>query len=303
MVTEAKTQAAESKYVDLDNMPSMDELLQGTVKSDFVEGSIIPGTIVEKRNDGALVDIGYKAEGFVPAGEFSKWNDVKVGDTIDVFLEEIENENSMPGISLSKACAIKAWNRITDECGEGSVVKGLMKHRVKGGIIVDIDGVEAFLPGSQIDIGPVRNMDDFIGKEFDVKILKINSERRNIVVSRRELLEESLRDRRSNLLKEMEIGQLRSGVVKNITDFGAFIDLGGVDGLLHITDMSWGRISHPSELLEVGQPVEVVILDIDYNKERVSLGYKQKSQNPWEAVEEKYPVGSRIHGKVRNIMP
>ena len=301
MVTEAKTQAAESKYVDLDNMPSMDELLQGTVKSDFVEGSIIPGTIVEKRNDGALVDIGYKAEGFVPAGEFSKWNDVKVGDTIDVFLEEIENENSMPGISLSKACAIKAWNRITDECGEGSVVKGLMKHRVKGGIIVDIDGVEAFLPGSQIDIGPVRNMDDFIGKEFDVKILKINSERRNIVVSRRELLEESLRDRRSNLLKEMEIGQLRSGVVKNITDFGAFIDLGGVDGLLHITDMSWGRISHPSELLEVGQPVEVVILDIDYNKERVSLGYKQKSQNPWEAVEEKYPVGSRIHGKVRNM--
>ena len=303
MVTEAKTQAAESKYVDLDNMPSMDELLQGTVKSDFVEGSIIPGTIVEKRNDGALVDIGYKAEGFVPAGEFSKWNDVKVGDTIDVFLEEIENENSMPGISLSKACAIKAWNRITDECGEGSVVKGLMKHRVKGGIIVDIDGVEAFLPGSQIDIGPVRNMDDFIGKEFDVKILKINSERRNIVVSRRELLEESLRDRRSNLLKEMEIGQLRSGVVKNITDFGAFIDLGGVDGLLHITDMSWGRISHPSELLEVGQPVEVVILDIDYNKERVSLGYKQKSQNPWEAVEEKYPVGSRVKGRVVNIMP
>ena len=286
-------------------MPSMDELMQSSsVKSNFVEGSIIPGTIVEKRNDGALVDIGYKAEGFVPAGEFgAKWEDAKVGDSIDVFLEEIENENSMPGLSLSKATAIKAWNRINEECGEGSIVKGLMKHRVKGGIIVDIDGVEAFLPGSQIDIGPVRNMDDFIGKEFDVKILKINSERRNIVVSRRDLLEASLEERRAALLQEMKQGELRTGVVKNITDFGAFIDLGGVDGLLHITDMSWGRISHPSELLEVGQQVEVVILDIDYNKKRVSLGYKQKSQNPWDNVEEKYPVGSRVKGRVVNIMP
>ena len=307
MVTEEKNQtvAAADRYVDLENMPSMDELMQSSsVKSNFVEGSIIPGTIVEKRNDGALVDIGYKAEGFVPAGEFgAKWEDAKVGDSIDVFLEEIENENSMPGLSLSKATAIKAWNRINEECGEGSVVKGLMKHRVKGGIIVDIDGVEAFLPGSQIDIGPVRNMDDFIGKEFDVKILKINSERRNIVVSRRDLLEASLEERRAALLQEMKQGELRTGVVKNITDFGAFIDLGGVDGLLHITDMSWGRISHPSELLEVGQQVEVVILDIDYNKKRVSLGYKQKSQNPWDNVEGKYPVGSRVKGRVVNIMP
>ncbi len=307
MVTEEKNQtvAAVDRYVDLENMPSMDELMQSSsVKSNFVEGSIIPGTIVEKRNDGALVDIGYKAEGFVPAGEFgAKWEDAKVGDSIDVFLEEIENENSMPGLSLSKATAIKAWNRINEECGEGSIVKGLMKHRVKGGIIVDIDGVEAFLPGSQIDIGPVRNMDDFIGKEFDVKILKINSERRNIVVSRRDLLEASLEERRAALLQEMKQGELRTGVVKNITDFGAFIDLGGVDGLLHITDMSWGRISHPSELLEVGQQVEVVILDIDYNKKRVSLGYKQKSQNPWDNVEEKYPVGSRVKGRVVNIMP
>ena len=307
MVTEEKNQtvAAADRYVDLENMPSMDELMQSSsVKSNFVEGSIIPGTIVEKRNDGALVDIGYKAEGFVPAGEFgAKWEDAKVGDSIDVFLEEIENENSMPGLSLSKATAIKAWNRINEECGEGSVVKGLMKHRVKGGIIVDIDGVEAFLPGSQIDIGPVRNMDYFIGKEFDVKILKINSERRNIVVSRRDLLEASLEERRAALLQEMKQGELRTGVVKNITDFGAFIDLGGVDGLLHITDMSWGRISHPSELLEVGQQVEVVILDIDYNKKRVSLGYKQKSQNPWDNVEGKYPVGSRVKGRVVNIMP
>ncbi len=295
---------ASCNYVDLDNMPSMEELLGGnTLKSEFAVNNILSGTVVEKRNDGALIDIGYKAEGFVPAAEFSKWNDVAVGDKVDVYLEEVENENSMPGISVQKASSIRAWNRITEECGEGSVVKGLMRHRVKGGIIVDIDGVEAFLPGSQIDIGSVRNMDDYIGKEYDVKILKINTERRNIVVSRRDLLEESLRARRSQLLAEMSVGQVRKGVIKNITDFGAFIDLGGVDGLLHITDMSWGRIAHPSEMFEVGQEIEVVILDIDNQKERVSLGYKQKSANPWEQVAEKYPVGSKVSGRVVNIMP
>jgi small subunit ribosomal protein S1 len=290
-------------YVDLDNMPSMEDLLNDAAKSEFVEGSIIEGAIVEKRNDGALVDIGYKAEGFVPAAEFRNWANAKIGDKIDVFLEEIENENSMPEISLQKAYSIKSWNKITQENEEGGIVKGLMKHRVKGGIIVDINGVEAFLPGSQIDIGPVRNMDDYIGQEYDVKILKINHERRNIVVSRRELLEEDLRDKRSTLLQEMAVNQVRKGLVKNITDFGAFIDLGGVDGLLHITDMSWGRISHPSEMLEIGQEVEVMILDIDYDKERVSLGYKQKTENPWEKVEEKYPVGTSIKGRVVNIMP
>lgn len=305
MVTEKTTdQGFEAvNYVDLDNMLSMDELLTQETKSEFVEGSIISGKIVEKRNDGALVDIGYKAEGFVPASEFQKFVEVKVGDAIDVFLEEIENENSMPGISFQKACAMKAWNKITGEYGEGSIITGLMKHRVKGGIIVDIEGVEAFLPGSQIDIGPVRNMDDFLNKEFELKILKINHERRNIVVSRRELLEESRKDKRATLLKEMAVNQVRTGLVKNITDFGAFIDLGGVDGLLHITDMSWGRISHPSEMLEVGQEIEVMILDIDYDKERVSLGLKQKSDNPWEKVAEKYPVGSNVKGRVVNIMP
>ena len=293
-----------SNYVELDNMPTMDQLLGGdSIRNEFAVNSIISGKVVEKRNDGALIDIGYKAEGFVPAAEFAKWDELKVGDQVDVYLEEVENDNSMPGISVQKAASIKAWNRITEECGEGSVVKGLMRHRVKGGIIVDIDGVEAFLPGSQIDIGSVRDMDAYIGNEYDVKILKINSERRNIVVSRRDLLEESMRARRSQLLAEMEVGQTRKGVIKNITDFGAFIDLGGVDGLLHITDMSWGRIAHPSELFEVGQEVEVVILDIDTQKERVSLGYKQKTANPWENVAEKYPVGSQVTGRVVNIMP
>ncbi|MEA4862415.1 MAG: 30S ribosomal protein S1 [Victivallaceae bacterium] len=305
MAKEQQMASETASFVELDNMPSMEQLLGGgTVKKEFAVNNIVTGKVVEKRNDGALVDIGYKAEGFVSAMEFgTKWEDVAVGDNIDVYLEEIENENSMPGISFAKASSIKAWNRITEECGEGSVVKGVMRHRVKGGIIVDIDGVEAFLPGSQIDIGSVRNMDDYLGKEYEVKILKINTERRNIVVSRRDLLEETMRARRSELLAKMAVGELRKGVIKNITDFGAFIDLGGVDGLLHITDMSWGRIAHPSELFEVGQDVEVVILDIDNTKERVSLGYKQKSANPWEGVAEKYPVGSKINGRVVNIMP
>ena len=305
MSTTAATAPNEIKsYVDLstDNI-SMDALLANEQKSEFVENSIVSGKIVEKRNDGALVDIGYKAEGFIPAIEFRNWADVKVGDEVDVYLEEIENENSMPGISLQKANFIKSWNKITSEYGEGSVITGLMKHRVKGGIIIDLNGVEAFLPGSQIDIGPVKNMDDFIGKEYEFKILKINQDRRNIVVSRRELLEASRKDRRSQLLKDMEVNQIRKGVVKNITDFGAFIDLGGIDGLLHITDMSWGRISHPNEMLELGQEIEVMILDIDYDKERVSLGLKQKTKNPWDEVEAKYPIGSTVKGRIVNIMP
>ncbi|MGN0871510.1 MAG: 30S ribosomal protein S1 [Victivallales bacterium] len=291
-------------YVDLSSNVSMDELLNGTEKSNnFAEGSIVPGKIVEKRQDGALVDIGYKAEGFIPSTEFRNWSEAQVGDNVDVFLEAIENENNMPEISLSKANFIKSWEKITSEYGEGSIIKGLMKHRVKGGIIIDLNGVEAFLPGSQIDIGPVKNMDEFIGKEYDLKILKINQDRKNIVVSRRELLEESRKDRRSALLKEMEVGQIRKGIVKNITDFGAFIDLGGVDGLLHITDMSWGRISHPSEMLELGQEIEVMILDIDFEKERVSLGLKQKTKNPWDEVESKYAVGNIVKGRIVNIMP
>ena len=306
MVKKLRTPDVEtSNFVDFADMPSMEELLTGitAAKKEFVPGTILDGKVAEKRADGALIDIGYKAEGFVPAAEFANWESISRGDTVSVYLEESENENSMPVLSVHKANAIMAWNRITSECGEGSVVKGLMKHRVKGGIIVDIQGVEAFLPGSQIDVGQVRNMDEYIGNEYDVKILKINTDRRNIVVSRRELLEETMRDIRSKLLGEMKVGDLRMGKVKNIVDFGAFIDLGGVDGLLHITDMSWGRLSHPSEMLQVGQDIEVLIRDIDMVKERVSLGYKQKTNNPWNEVDEKYPVGSRVSGTVVNIMP
>jgi small subunit ribosomal protein S1 len=292
-----------SSFLDLSNMPSMDELLGEKVQPDYVEGTIIPGTIIEKRDSGALVDIGYKAEGFLPSEEFSNWTEVKVGDLVDVLLEEIENENSMPGISAKKAIFQKAWAKITEESFEGAVVKGVMKSRVRGGIIVDVMGIDAFLPGSQIDVMPVRNMDDYLDKEYEFKILKINNERKNIVVSRRELLEESIAEKRSEIMKKIEIGQVCKGTVKNITDFGAFIDLGGLDGLLHITDMSWGRISHPSELLEVGQEIEVMILGIDEEKERVSLGLKQKTENPWENVEEKFPVNSKVKGRIVNIMP
>ena len=295
----------ETDFLDMSGIPaSMEELLNSNEGGQAItKGKIIKGRIAQKRPDGALIDIGYKAEGFVPAGEFHKYDEVNVGDEIDVYLEEIENRQNMPTLSLEKAYSIKAWERITTEYGEGHVVKGLMRHRVKGGVMVDVEGFPAFLPGSQIDVGPVRNIDDYIGKEFDVKIIKINLERHNIVVSRRELLVESLRDQRAKLLSDMKIGDLRKGVVKNITDFGAFIDLGGVDGLLHITDISWGRISHPSEVLHVGQELEIVIIGIDQEKERVSLGLKQKTSNPWDDVVTKYPKGSRVKGKVVNIMP
>ena len=303
-MSEEKVKAATKSYVDTSCEFSMEDLLNAETKSDFAPDTIVHGCIVEKRQDGALLDIGYKAEGFISALEFGNtWEDVKVGDELDVLLEEIENEQNMPGISLQKARFIKAWDSITSEYGEGSTIKGLMKHRVKGGIIIDLNGVEAFLPGSQIDIGPVKNMDEYIGKEFDLKILKINKDRKNIVVSRRELLAESREDMRAQILKDMAVGQIRKGTVKNITDFGAFIDLGGVDGLLHITDMSWARILNPREILDVGQEIEVMVLDIDNDKKRVSLGLKQKSRNPWEDVDAKYPVGAHVSGRIVNIMP
>ncbi len=295
----------EDAFLDFSGMPaSMEDLLKTTEESNAItKGKIVKGKIAQKRPDGALIDIGYKAEGFVPASEFQKYDEINTGDEIDVYLEELENRQNQPTLSLEKAYSIKAWDRITTEYGEGHIVKGIMRHRVKGGVMVDVEGFPAFLPGSQLDVSPVRNIDDYLGKEFDVKIIKINLDRHNIVVSRRELLVESLKDQRSKLMADMQIDELRKGIVKNITDFGAFIDLGGVDGLLHITDISWGRISHPSEVLHVGDELEVVIIGIDKDKERVSLGLKQKSRNPWEDVVAKYPKDSTVRGKVVNIMP
>jgi len=290
-------------FLDLENMPSMESLMDSSSTNGFTVGSIIIGRVAEKRDNGVLIDIGCKAEGFISKEEFLDWDAVQINDKLDVLLEEIENDKNQPVLSIQKARFLKDWARITSTYSEGSIVNGTMKHRVKGGIIVDVEGVESFLPGSQIDIVPVRNLDDLIGLTYEFKIVKINEERKNIVISRRELLEADRADKRSTLLKEMKKGEAYKGIIKNITDFGAFIDMGGVDGLLHITDMSWGRISHPSEMLEVSQDIEVMILDIDYEKERVSLGLKQKTKNPWETVAEKYPVGSKVTGKVVNIMP
>ena len=295
----------ETDFLDFSGMPESfgDLLAAKSESSEFNKGTIVKGKIIEKRADAATVEIGYKAPGIIPASEFLKYDEVNVGDEIEVYLEELENRNNAPTLSLEKAHATRAWERITTEYGEGYIVKGFMRHRVKGGIMVDVEGFPAFLPGSQLDVGPVRNMEDYIGKEFDLKIIKINIDRHNIVVSRRELLEETLKGQRSKLLSEMNVDDIRTGVVKNIVDFGAFVDLGGIDGLLHITDISWKRIQHPSEVLHVGQELEVVVTGIDRDKERVSLGLKQRTSNPWDGVAEKYPKGSRVTGKVRNLMP
>jgi small subunit ribosomal protein S1 len=304
MTNQETAKATSNPYVDMSNILSMDELLGKTeVKCGFKEGSIIKGTVAEKRDNGVLVDIGCKSEGFVSSEEFKNWDELKIGDIIEVYLERIENEKNMPGISVNKASFQSSWALLLEKHKEGDIVKGLMKHRVRGGITVGINGIEAFLPGSQLDIAPVKNMDDFIGKEFDVKILKINEERKNIVVSRRELLEEDRAGKRAAILQEVHKGDIKTGVVKNITDFGAFVDLGGLDGLLHITDMSWKRISHPSEMLSVGQSIEVMIIDIDDEKSRVSLGLKQKTSDPWQNIDEKYPARSKVKGKVVNLMP
>ena len=221
---------------------------------------------------------------------------------LEVYLEQMEDEENVPSVSLHKAELQKSWDSIEQNYKEGDLIKGTIKSRVKGGLIVDV-GVEAFLPGSQVDLGAVRNLDDFLGKEEEFKILKISAERRNIVLSRRELLEAERAKQRASLLDELVPKTIRRGVVKNITEFGAFVDLNGMDGLLHITDMSWKRISHPSEVVHVGQELEVMILDVDKERQRVSLGLKQKDGNPWDTVDVKYPKGSRVKGRVVNVMP
>ncbi|MBN1675512.1 MAG: 30S ribosomal protein S1 [Kiritimatiellae bacterium] len=280
----------------------MAAMYEETLKN-FVEGSIVQGKVLEVRNNEVLVDIGYKSEGVIPGEEFRDLSIVQTGDMFDVLLEQIENDDGMVVLSKTKAEQKLMWDNVLSACAEGSIIEGIIKGRVKGGLIVDVNGVNAFLPGSQVDVVPVHDLDNYLGKNFEFKILKINQDRRNIVLSRRELIEERRRDRKRQLLAEIAPGQLRKGMVKNITDFGAFVDLDGLDGLLHITDMSWGRIGHPSEIVSVGQDLEVMILDVDTEKERVSLGLKQKTANPWDDIDQKYPVGSRLQGKVVNLVP
>ncbi len=282
-------------------MLTMEEaMLQSQMR--FAAGEIVKGTIIELRPKEVLVDIGYKSEGVIPGAEFFDLKTVKLGDIIDVLIERLEDKEGMVILSKEKAEFKQNWEKILNIAKEGSTVVGKVKAVVKGGLLVNI-GVEAFLPASQIDIIPPKNLTVYVGNAYEFKVVKINQERQNVVLSRRELIEQERNEKRSKLLSEMMPGDIRKGTVKNITDFGAFIDLNGLDGLLHITDMSWGRIGHPSEILKVGQDIDVVVLDINREKERVSLGLKQKLTNPWEQIESKFPVGTKVKGRVVNLVP
>lgn len=267
----------------------------------FEVGTVLRGRILSVLGDNVIVDCGYKSEGMIPKFEFDDPSEINIGEEVEVLLEAVEDDSGLIKLSKRKADRIRGWERVIARYKEGDIITGRVTRKIKGGLLVDM-GVPIFLPASQIDVKPPGDISQYIGKEVICKILKIDEERQNIVVSRRKLIEEDRDKKKKELLSEIEIGQVRKGVVKNIADFGAFIDLGGLDGLLHITDMSWGRISHPSEVLAIDDEVEVKILDIDKEKEKVALGLKQKSENPWVHIEEKYPVGSRVKGQVVNIM-
>ena len=268
---------------------------------EFREGSIVKGIILEIRPQVVLVDIGYKSEGAIPSNEFED-EEIEIGDEIEVLLEKLENDEGMVVLSKEKAAHKQNWEKIVKVFQDGGLVRGKVKSVVKGGLTVNV-GVEAFLPGSQVDIIPPKDLNEYVGNIYEFKIVKVNDERKNIVLSRREVIEAERSEQRQIFLQSVKIGVKVTGAIKNITDFGAFVDLQGMDGLLHITDMSWGRINHPSELLHIGQSVDVVILDVDKEKERVSLGLKQMSDNPWEDIERKYPIGANVKGRVTKLLP
>jgi small subunit ribosomal protein S1 len=265
------------------------------------EGQVLKGRVIDITPDHVTVDVGYKSEGQIPIREFLKRDkkvDVKIGDRIDVLLEKKENEEGFLILSKEKADKVTVWREVSRSCREGEVIEGEIVSKVKGGLSVDIGGLLAFLPGSQIDLKPVRNLDALIGNRLKFKVIKFNRKRNNVVLSRRIFLEEERKRLREETFKHLQEGQIVEGVVKNLTDYGAFIDLGGVDGLLHITDISWGRIGHPSEKLSVGDRIKVKVLHFDREKEKVSLGLKQTLPDPWDSVQEEYPPGSRVKGKV-----
>ena len=280
----------------------MEELLAESKIELLKEGSVISGTIMEIRPTEVVIDFGGKAEGTIPAHEFLDLGELEIGSDLEVFLERLEDRDGNPQLSFDKAEQKKNWEKIVNTCEEGSVITGRVRSKVKGGLVVNI-GVDAFLPSSQVDIQAPKNLDQFVGQTFDFKVVKINRERKNIVVSRRELIEERRQDKKREILSKIKPGETRRGMVKNITDYGAFIDLDGLDGLLHITDMSWGRVSHPSEMVKTGEEITVCIIDIDQNRERVSLGLKQLSSNPWDEIERKFPINAKVRGKVVNLVP
>ena len=269
--------------------------------SSFSEGQIIKGTITEIRENEIIVDVGFKSEGAIPVSEFRGFGKINPGDQVDVFLEKLENQDGLVVLSKEKADFFKVWDEIKDGYEAERVMEGKVSRRIKGGVVVNLLGVDAFLPGSQIALRQVSNLDDLIGKSLEFKIIKINKRRRNIVISRRIVLEEQREQQKKTLLRELVAGQVREGVVKNITDFGAFVDLGGVDGLLHLTDLTWGRSGHPSEVVSIGDKINVKVLDFDTEREKISLGLKQLTPHPWDGVEDRYGVGERMNGKVVSI--
>lgn len=275
--------------------PSQDSVL-------FTPGTILKGRIVEITKDHVVVDVGLKSEGLVPMEEFSDPSQIVLDGEVEVLLDQPEDDNGQIVLSREKAERMRQWEYILEHCEEGSIVKGRVLRKVKGGLMVDI-GMEAFLPGSQIDNKRIKNLDEYLNKTYEFKILKINIDRKNVVVSRRELLEAERISKKAELLENINEGDILEGVVKNITDFGVFLDLDGIDGLLHITDMTWKRIKHPSEMVSLGEKLEVKVLSVDKDKGRVALGLKQKESNPWDQIEQKYPQGTRVRGKIVNLLP
>ena len=278
----------------------LDKLLEGQI-GDFKPGTILKGKIIGKAGDDFLVEVGLKSEGILDKNEFDEVESVEIGDTVEVLLEAVEGESGTVQISKRKADRIRGWENIINSKAEGDTVEGRVMRKIKGGLLVDI-GVPVFLPASQVDIRRPHDIGVYIGQNIDAQILKIDEQRRNIVISRRKLIEEERAEKRKHLLENINEGDTVTGTVKNIADFGAFVDLGGIDGLLHITDMSWGRVGHPSDVVKIDQKIEVKILSIDYDKEKIALGLKQKDASPWEDIEKKYPANTRVKGIVTNIM-
>jgi small subunit ribosomal protein S1 len=310
----AKTADAEPEVEDEEYWRRLDEGLEYSQEeydamlqmyestlSNIEEGQVIQGRILRITDTNVVLDIGFKSEGTVPLEEFKTTEGLKVEDEIEVYLERLEDDDGIVVLSKKKADFIRVWDCIRKAHEEDELVEGTLVRRIKGGVVVDLLGVDAFLPGSQIALRRIPNLDELMGQTFKFKIIKINKRRRNIVISRRVILETEREAKKEQLLQELDVGQEREGVVKNITDFGAFIDLGGVDGLLHITDMSWGRVSHPSEMVALGEKIQVKILDLDFENGRISLGHKQLTAYPWENAAEKYPIGSKVRGKVVSI--
>ncbi len=278
----------------------MMKLYEGTLGK-INEGEIVRGRVVAIGDSEVSVDIGFKSEGLVAKAEFPNPDELKVGEEIEVFLESVENKDGQLVLSRKRADFMRIWERVTKAFETGEVLQGRCVRRIKGGIVVDLYGIDAFLPGSQIDVRPVRDFDAFIGRTMDFRVVKINHPSENVVVSHKVLVEEEMSGQRKAILEKLEKGQILEGTVKAITDFGVFVDLGGVDGLVHITDLSWGRINHPSEIVKLDQTINVVVLDFDQEKKRISLGYKQLQPHPWDNIQDKYPVGTKVTGKVVSL--